>query len=497
MEPRWELEQPERNEADAVPQAPARARRRGLWLVLAGVIAVVGVAYFLGNSVWRPGDRGPRTTGPVSPGTRDRTGPWPAEENLPADIGSPSGEPASTPQGAAEALRSEAIEVANRLIKDLPDRPEPVALLALAHSRFGNGAEAMNCWERCLKLDPDFAGAYDGMGRIALNRGKCEEAAAHLRKALAMAPNLPEVRGLLADGLMRLGNTEEAVVVLEEDLRLFPENAESLFRLGKAYQQLKEHEKAKEKFEAAIKIDPACTDAYYRLSGVCARLGLRDEAQKHREEFQRLKAADAEASEGRRQALYRPERLPEVVASICLAAGNVYSRHGDLRKAEPRWLRAAMLAPKDVAPRHQLALAYLRENRMAEARQMLGQLRQIEPENLVHLLNLGFLSARLGEFDAAQSAFRTACRLAPQSPAGYVALVQLYLQANSNLSEARELAQTAVTLDPSAPNYSLLSTACDRAGDAAGALSAIEKAMELAPENAAYRRVYERIQGEK
>ena len=303
-----------------------------------------------------------RRDAPTNPGERGQAGPSAGKESLPAEIKPPPAEPAS-PEEAAESLRIEALEAVNRLIADLPERPEPVALLALAHSRFGNGAEAKKCWQRCLELDPDFAGAYDGLGRLALNVGEFEQAAAHLRKALAMVPKLPEVRGLLADALMSLGKIDEAVVVLEEDIRLFPRNAESLLRLGKAHQQLKEHEKAKGRFEAAIEIDPECMDAYYGLASVCVRLKQGDEARKYRAKFAELKAADEQDSDGRRQVVYRPERLRQAAAAMHLAAGNVYSRQGDLRKAEQRWSRTAALDPQDVASRHQLALLYLQQDR--------------------------------------------------------------------------------------------------------------------------------------
>jgi tetratricopeptide (TPR) repeat protein len=428
---------------------------------------------------------------------RGQTGPSAAERDLPADIeSSPAEEPAS-PEEAAEALRAEGLRTANRLIEDLPDRPEPIALLALAHSRFGNGAEAAQCWRRCLELDPGFAGAYDGLGRLALHTGEFDQAATHLKKALAMVPNLPEVRGLLADALMNLGKIDDAMAVLDEDVELFPENAESLARLGKACQQIKRYEKAKEKFQAAIEIDPGCMDAFYGLASVCVRLGQRDEAREYRERFAQLKAADEQDSDGRREAVYRPERLREAVAAICLAAGNVYSRHGDLGKAEERWLRAAALDPEEVAPRHQLVLIYLQQNRVADALQLLRQLREIDPENATHCLNLGFVHAQLGHFDEAESAFQSACRLDPQAPAAYVALVRLYLQSGSHLSEAKEFAETAVRLYPSAANYFVLGTVCDRTGDADGALSALEKAVKLAPDNAEFRRAYERIQANR
>ncbi len=220
------------------------------------------------------------------------------------------------------------------------------------------------------------------------------------------------------------------------------------------------------------------------MSSVCARLRLADEVKKYRKKFQELKAAQKQASEGRRQALYQEECLPEFLASICYAAGNLCDRTGNTREAKRLWTKGATADPKDVLSRHQLTLAYLRESRPEEAREILGQMRQIEPENPIHCLNLGFLVERMGQFDAAEDAFRTACELAPQQSAGHAALTRLYM-GTGRLPEARKAAQTAVECEPNAPNYSILGAACAQIGDSDAALKAIGKAIKMDPTNAA------------
>lgn len=505
MERRWEMKDREENRAgSAAEERPGTGRSRARLLAI-GAVAVVlaGVVYSAGKFVWRQIDTDRRireageqiqpegepsqTAAPVPGQVEGRSGEEEQPIGLPPSPSQPA--PATTP----ERLREEAIEVAERLIRDMPGRPEAIALLAVAHGRFGNSEEAVKCWQRSLDLDPKFAAAYDSMGRLAFYKGHYAEAAANLEKALAIAPSVSEIRPLLADALMALGKNEEAKAVLEKGLETSPEDAPTLFRLGKAQFHLKNYEAAKEKLEAAIQIDSNYTEAYYTLSSVCARLRLLDEVKKYREKFQALKAAEEEVSEGRRQALYREQRLPEFLASICYAAGNLYSRTGDATKAKRLWTKGATVNPKDVMSRHQLTLAYLRENRPEAARTILGQLRKIEPESPIHCLNLGFLEMRLRQFEAAEDAFRTASELAPKQSAGHVALAQLYMRTN-RLPEAREAAQAAVDLEPTASNYSVLSAACARNGDPEAALAAIEKAIKMEPHNAEYARLYEQIQ---
>ena len=124
----------------------------------------------------------------------------------------------SATEDTPSALRSATLAAVERLVDDLPGTTEPMALLALARHRFGDHAAAAECWRRCLELDAGFADAWHGLGSIALEQGKDEEAASHLRKAVEVRPEMPEVRIALADALMNMGNMEEVIAVLEEDI---------------------------------------------------------------------------------------------------------------------------------------------------------------------------------------------------------------------------------------------------------------------------------------
>jgi cytochrome c-type biogenesis protein CcmH/NrfG len=69
----------------------------------------------------------------------------------------------------------------------------------------------------------------------------------------------------------------------------------------------------------------------------------------------------------------------------------------------------------------------------------------------------------------------------------------LYLRRRLKLPEARQLAEKAVALEPTALNYFVLSRAYDQNGDPGRAVSALQKAVELEPANSSYRQTYERL----
>jgi tetratricopeptide (TPR) repeat protein len=109
---------------------------------------------------------------------------------------------------------------------------------------------------------------------------------------------------------------------------------------------------------------------------------------------------------------------------------------------------------------------------------------------------MGLLSARLGQFEQAEKALRTAITMAPAQASGYRELAQLYLRAKTRQLEALDLAAQAVKLQPAANHYFLLGWACDVTGDRDRAIDALQQAIALDPNNQAYQQVLQRITAE-
>ncbi|MFH1920469.1 MAG: tetratricopeptide repeat protein [Planctomycetota bacterium] len=468
-------------------------RGRKWWLPVLAAILCAGVAgFFVLRPLWP-------TVGPTpeeerqSHKTSTEHGQLQGDEQRPVASEGSAPEPGPARETAIEDLKREATEVADQLMRDFPDNPDAISVMAMVHHRFGDTAGVVKCLERCLQVDPHFTDAYYGMASVALKTGDYEKAAALSRRALEIDSTLLGAAEQLADALMGLGKFEEAVAVLENDAKVLPKTAGMLSRLGAAYHSLEEYEKAKENHQAAIELDPALADAYYGLAKACAKLGQRDESSVYLQKYKELADHDRKTRiEGARTSgdlvLVR-----QAVADVYTAAGQVYRKHGNVPNAEGHWLKAARLASGDTVCRNALVSLYRQMNRTAETLQILGQLAEIEPENATYQMQIGGLNARLDQFDAAERAFRKVSELAPKRPEGYLALARLHLESNRKLLEAMDLARTAVELAPTPANYVLLSAACKRNGDHAGAVSAIQRAIELDPSNEQYRRIQESL----
>jgi len=403
-------------------------------------------------------------------------------------------ESVANPLDQIETLKSRSVRVAEDLVQRLPQSAGAVAVLALAHSRFGGSDEAMRCWEACRELDPRFGDAYHGMATILLKKGEYAQAVELSREALQLDPAMPGVHVLLAEALMNIGRIEEAVDVLDECVKIWPNSVEAFFWRGQAHLQLKQYKQAKESHERAIQLDPTCTYAYYGFATACARLGERERSKEYLGKFRELKAADQKAERDRLHAFDDLLAVSRGAAFVHTAAGEVYRRHGRHDEAQERLLEAASLDPDDTLCREKLASLYQQSGRSALALEVLQQLSKIQPDNPAHLVKRGLICFHLQRFQQAESTLRRAIDIAPQWSGGYVALAQVYLQTRRNPTEAERLAKKAVALEPTAQHYYLLSLAYDTSGNRDEAIDAIGEALKLDPGNAEYQRIRKALQ---
>jgi len=317
----------------------------------------------------------------------------------------------SASRAEVEALKKEAYDVIDRLIKDFPHDPTPHVVMGAVHARFGNGAEAMKCWNKCLEMNPRHLDAHAAMAVLALDEGQYEKAARRWRKAIEIDPNVPGGRVGLGRALMGLGKAKEAVAVLEEKIAATPGHLPSLLLLGKAYVVLGELAKAETHYRAAIAIEGDCTPAYYGLSMICTRLGREDQARRHMEKFRKLKAAERDKGVEFRLRYKDEPNVRRLVGLAYAEAGVFYRACGHLLKAERHWLKAAEFDPGNPVCRSMLGTLYTATGRYAQALGMYKQAVKLSPENAEYQMRLGTLHAQLSQFDEALAALKRAIEL--------------------------------------------------------------------------------------
>ncbi len=329
-------------------------------------------------------------------------------------------EPAFAPQATIEDLTRATTQAVDDLVAAYPETWAPLHVLARWQYSLRNTAEAVRLWERCAQRDPQHAEVYLGIGSVAKESGDYRKAEEMFRKTLALAPGNDAASIALAETCLQQGQLQEAVATLEEYLKTHPISAPAADCLGQSCLQLKAYQKACQALEESLRINPHNRSACYGLARAYASLGQQERSDQYMEKFRDLAARDgdnANAARDRAEVLLTDSPLVrQSAAQTLIDVANVYRDQGCLDKAEGMWRRAAVLDGKNLTCRAELALRYERTNREREALRMCEQLRDLEPGNADHWLDVGVLNGRLGHYDAALAAVAKAVQMAPDKP---------------------------------------------------------------------------------
>ena len=182
-------------------------------------------------------------------------------------------------------------------------------------------SNARTMFERAIELDPNYAAAYVGLGRVDLVAvhlgwtpdpvGTLRRAEAHARKALGIDEFNPAAQALLGKIHSRLGEYDRAVDALRHALTLNPSDPETYAGLGDALLWSGEIEEARKMLEIATRLDPKLPSqdlfnlgaAYFLLGhhGAAAQVFERTIARQDGNQFIHAMLAAIYAESGRKE----------------------------------------------------------------------------------------------------------------------------------------------------------------------------------------------------
>jgi len=400
-----------------------------------------------------------------------------------------------------KALRIKEQQLVQRLLHDFPESENPLVLLGDFYQNRGQTDLALKVWQQALNKNARRADVCNRIADVAFATDDYETSTRLWRMALQINPSLPNIHNNLARSLMQLGQYQEAQQLLEKEIHLNGDNAPNSLLLGAIHLELGQYEDAERFYQKTLELDPNSFHAYYGLYQVYSRLKDREKAAAYLKQFQQGKS---QWRDNKNMTVVRNLSQPDsevnfyarCLARLCADARKLYQAKGDRQTTEWMLMQAIELDPNSVVHRYELMSFHADAGRVQEALDECRIIKRLDPNNISCQLNLGLLAARLGQFEEAEKALRTAIAMAPTQAAGYRELAQLYLRAKTKQLEARDLAAQAVKLEPAAPHFFLLGWACDVTGDRARAIEALQHALDLDPNNQAYQQVLQRITGE-
>src|SRR5262249_39964961 len=162
--------------------------------------------------------------------------------------------------------------------------------------------EAIQAFQKCLKLHPQLASAEDGIGLSYAGLNRNEEAIAALQNAISWQENLPQKSPEpyidLGDLYNQLAKFEDALAVLQKAVTLDAKNIRSHETLGKTLSSLNSLPEAQKELEAAIAIDPDQSQLHYLLGQTYRKQGQLGKAKAELDRFQELKAKEPPKKSG-------------------------------------------------------------------------------------------------------------------------------------------------------------------------------------------------------
>ncbi len=158
------------------------------------------------------------------------------------------------------------------------------ALYYLGRAKYNENRfeEAVEVFQRCLKLDPKDVKAQDNLGLSYQGLGRNEEAAAAFRTAIdlqaASALKDPGPYINLGALLIDTGKPEEGLTYLLQAKAIAPRDIKARRELGKAFMALNRFDEAQPELEKAVELAPQNAPGHFILGQLYRKRGMLDKA---------------------------------------------------------------------------------------------------------------------------------------------------------------------------------------------------------------------------
>jgi len=232
--------------------------------------------------------------------------------------------------------------------------------------------EALQCFDRAARLNPDHPDAYWNMASSLAALGRHAEAVQVLQRLIKVSPSHPRAQYQMGVSLAELNYLERAAVAFQEHLKLAADDVECYGRRSVVLAKLKRFDDAIASAERAVEIGGPRADAHNNLAWVLEQAGRVVDAEKY---YRRAIAIDpnfllalgnlaavCDRADRCDEALEFFERAaavdPKHVEAQCAVAG-IYNKVGRYQDALAAADRALAIKPHDPAARGHRALALL------------------------------------------------------------------------------------------------------------------------------------------
>ena len=180
---------------------------------------------------------------------------------------------------ARARVYDKAVDAYRQAIKLNPNLAAAYQGLGSVYVNMGRAGDALEPMKAAVRLEPDNARAHLNLGITYANLRRGDEALSELNEAKRLSPNDPQVHNEIGNVLHNnFGRMDDALAAYGEARRLNPNLPWVQHNIGLMYMRLGRFAEAVGPFQEALRLDPAYRNARYHLSNAYSKLGRYDEA---------------------------------------------------------------------------------------------------------------------------------------------------------------------------------------------------------------------------
>ena len=325
-----------------------------------------------------------------------------------------------------------AVPLLDRLLKVNPENQVAHAMLAVLEYRQGNCAAAAPHFEKAGELIDSQRDALHAYATCLVKEKKLDQAERVFQRAVALYPDDPQERRLLASLQLMLHHPKEALETLQPILETRDSNAETLSLASSAYEDVGDTPNAVSTLRQAILLDPRDVSLYLDFANISFA----------HESFQ---VGIDVINEG----LVLQPQAPQ----LYLARGVLYVQLAQYDQAEADFEKAQQLDPNESLSTAAAGLAAVQANDLDHALASVRSKLARKPNDPLLLYLQADVLAQKGaepgspEFQLAMRSARKAVLLQPSLAAARGVLAKLYMDAGQYQLAAREC-RKALEIDP-------------------------------------------------
>ncbi len=254
-----------------------------------------------------------------------------------------------------------------------PDSPAVLNQLANVLSNQGKSAEAVELYQRAIRIEPRLYSAYYNLGLELAQHRRPLDAIECFEMALQLKPNFAKAHTNLAVLLSQQQEIEPAIAHLQQALRFEPDSPRTHNNLANIFAQRGESKEAETHYREAIRLDANYSEAHSNYAVLLAGQGRVQEAGEHYAAALRLQP-----------------RFPEGHNNLAL----LLMQQGKVDEAIQHYRAAISIRPDYADARMNLAAAFLAQKQNSEAVEQYQEVLRIRPDDSQAKVALQQLTSR-------------------------------------------------------------------------------------------------------